>query len=72
MKITGAAPVPLLPDDSLLCPDPCLSNEIRLDPIDSTLFTSLADREEEEHVSNLLTDEDEDIGDFLLDAVDWL
>jgi len=69
VKITGSAPVPLLPDDSLFSPDPCLSEAVKLDPIDSALFPTLDDE-----VAAVLTDEGEDpeFGEFLLDAVDWL
>jgi hypothetical protein len=72
VKITGAVPTfPILPDDELLAPEPCLS-AIKLEPIDSTLFPCPLD---EAAAVLSTTDEDEDVtefGEFLLDAVDWL
>lgn len=73
MKITGAVPTfPILPDDVLLDPEPCLS-AIKLEPIDSSLFPCPLDEDPTAVLSG--TDEDEDVaefGEFLLDAVDWL
>jgi hypothetical protein len=73
VKITGAVPsFPILPDDGLLAPEPCLS-AIKWEPIDSTLFPFPLDEEAAAVLST--TDEDEDVtefGEFLLDAVDWL
>jgi hypothetical protein len=73
VKITGAAPTfPILPDDTMLSPEPCLSDTAKLDPIDSALFPNPMD----DAVAVLSgTDEEEDVvefGEFLLDAVDWL
>lgn len=73
VKITDAVPsFPILPDDELLAPEPCLS-AIKLEPIDSSLFLCPLDDEAAAVLST--TDEEEDVtefGEFLLDAVDWL
>ena len=74
MKITGVAPsLPLLPssDGSVLSPEACLSStqESKLEPIDSSLFSM-----KEEKLPALLTDEEteDEFGEVLLDAVQWL
>jgi hypothetical protein len=67
VKISGSTL--LIPeDDSLLTPEPCLS-EVKLEPIDSTLFPFPVQPE-----VAVLSDEhaDPEFGEFLLDAVDWL
>lgn len=73
VKTTGVAPLPLLPED-LLSPEPCLSHSavVKLEPIDSSLFPYPADKDRE--MPSLLTDEEKEneFGEFLLDAVDWL
>lgn len=71
VKITGSNPLPLLPDDALLCPDPVSSlTASNLDPIDTNLFLCSKD-----DGAMLTSDEEEneaEFGEFLLDAVDWL
>ena len=71
MKITGSSSTfcPLLPvDDALIAPEPCLSQEVKLEPIDSTLFPTLP-----EESDDVLNDEHcDEFGEFLLDAVNWL
>lgn len=73
VKITDAPAFPLLPtsEDSLLPPDTCLSSntEVKLAPIDSNLFPV-----KEEKLPALLSDEEteDEFGEFLLDAVQWL
>jgi hypothetical protein len=73
VKITEVVPaLPLFPllDKSIPPPDTCLSSppEIKLEPIDSTLFPT-----KEEKLPSLLADEDneDEFGEFLLDAVQW-
>ena len=62
VKITDAVvpSLPMLPDDELFAPDAILS-EVKLDPMDDTLFTEATDGN---HAA--------EFGEFLLDAVDWL
>ena len=73
MKITDAVPsVPILQtDETILPPETCLSSTvgIKLAPINSALFAT-----KEEKLPDLLTDEEneDEFGEFLLDAVDWL
>lgn len=68
MKITGSSI--LLPDDTLVSPEPCLSDEtVKLDPIDSTLFLC-PDHADEDVLPDVHADPE--FGEFLLDAVDWL
>ena len=84
VKIADVGPAfPELPssDDAILPPDTCVSSStaaakvasapsaVKLDPIDSTLFPS-----KEERLPTLLTDEEneDEFGEFLLDAVQWL
>lgn len=78
VKITGDVPsLPLHFDESILPPQPCLSESLKIDPIDSkidpidsTLFPVL---EDDEPVTVLTSHENEtEFGEFLLDAVDWL
>lgn len=70
MKITGDAPtLPLRFDEPILPPQPCLSESLKIEPIDSTLFPVLG----EEPTPILDSPEVEtEFGEFLLDAVDWL
>ena len=70
VKITGAASLPLLPEDSMmlpaaLCPDPCMSST----EIKSELTDPVADVKLQ---GVLLPDLEDDFGEFLLDAVTWL
>lgn len=72
VKITDAAP-PTFPvlssDDSLLPPDMCVSVPEKLEPMDQAMLEEAADAvlsATNHHECN------EDIGEFLLDAVDWL
>lgn len=73
MKIPDAPKLPLLPDseDPVLTPEAVLSAPpvVKLEPIDSSLFPV-----KEEKLPALLTDEEneDDFGEFLLDAVQWL
>ena len=74
MKIADAVPsIPLLQSDvPVLPPEACVSSAtpgVKLDPIDSTLFPA-----KEEKLPDLLTDEEaeDEFGEFLLDAVQWL
>lgn len=74
VKITDAPALPLLPtsEDSVLPPEICLSSSntgVGLEPIDSSLFPV-----KEEKSLPLLTDEEneDEFGEFLLDAVQWL
>ena len=73
VKITDAPAFPLLPtsEDSIMPPDACLSSNtnVKLAPIDSALFPV-----KEEKLPTLLTDEEneDEFGEFLLDAVQWL
>jgi len=72
VKISGLVPLPILPEDSLLCPDPCSSSEIKLEPIDSNLFPCSTEKVRE-NATFMTEDETEaEFGEFLLDAVDWL
>ena len=71
VKITGSATFCPLPpiSDSLLSPEPCVSeHEIKLEPIDSTLFPCPADHQAE---GGVLSDQhaDPEFGEFLLDEV---
>ena len=73
VKIADAVPaIPLLQSDvPVLPPEACVSSTagIKLDPIDSALFSA-----KEEKLPDLLTDEEaeDEFGEFLLDAVQWL
>jgi hypothetical protein len=74
VKIPDAMPaLPFLPpsDDLILPPETCLSSTtgIKLEPIDSALFIA-----KEEQLPALLSDEEneDEFGEFLLDAVQWL
>lgn len=73
MKITDAPALPPLPtsDDAIIPPEAVLSAppQVKLDPIDSSLF-----RVKEEKFPALLSDEEneDEFGEFLLDAVQWL
>lgn len=73
MKIPDAPTLPLIPtsDDAILPPEAVLSAPpaVKLDPIDSSLFPV-----KEERLPALLTDEEteDEFGEFLLDAVQWL
>jgi hypothetical protein len=74
VKIPDAMPaLPFLPpsDDLILPPVSCLSSSsgIKLEPIDSTLFCA-----NEEQLPALMSDEEneDEFGEFLLDAVQWL
>jgi hypothetical protein len=70
---TGDAPtLPLDFVETILPPQPCLSEALKIGPIDSALFPTVLD---EENSTPMLTSPDEDteeFGEFLLDAVDWL
>jgi hypothetical protein len=78
VKITGVNPLPLLEDDDddlmmleELCPEICVSTgDIHLDSMESSLLPSL----DADIIPNLLSDRDDesDLGEFLLDAVQWL
>ena len=75
VKITDAPNFPLLPTssvDSFLPPDTCLSapTEMKLESIE----TSIPPLKQQRLLPNLLTDEEseEELGEFLLDAVQWL
>jgi len=73
VKIPDAPSLPLLPesDDQVLPPEAVLSSTptVKLARIDSSLFPS----QEEPKISSLLPGEHEDeFGEFLLDAVQWL
>jgi len=83
VKITGNTRAPTFPDlptsssttnDTLLTPDPCLSDTVKLDPIDSALFPSPATEDDSSSDAVLSTDEEEEseLGAFLMDAVEWL
>lgn len=81
VKITSGStpPLPLLPDEeSLLSPDPChsLADANKIAPIDSKLFPRPVDEEAAPvPVMKMLTvaaENEEEFGEFLLDAVDWL
>lgn len=76
MKIADAVlpAFPILPppsDETPSLPDAILSStpDVKLEPIDSTLFPT-----KEEKLPNLLTDKEneDEFGEFLLDAVQWL
>jgi hypothetical protein len=74
VKIPDAMPaLPYLPpsDDLILPPETCLSlsTGIKLERIDSALFPA-----KQEPLPNLLSDEEneDEFGEFLLDAVQWL
>ena len=77
---SGSAPsLPLLPDEeSLLCPDPCHSSskKVTIAPIDSKLFPRPADEDTApvpvNRMVNVAAEHEEEFGEFLLDAVDWL
>ena len=73
VKIPDAPSLPLLPDsdDNVLPPDSVLSatTAVKLARIDSALFPA----QEEPKLPSLLPGENEDeFGEFLLDAVQWL
>lgn len=79
MKISsGSIPLPLLPDvATLLCPDPChsLTGANKIAPIDSKLFPRPADEDTAPVPVTMLAvaaENEEEFGEFLLDAVDWL
>jgi len=74
VKITEAPTFPLLPsssDDCILPPDSCLSapSEVKLEPIETSIPPL-----KQQRLPNLLTDEEneDELGEFLLDAVQWL
>ena len=70
VKITGDAPaLPLNFDDTILPPQPCLSDSLKIEPIENPLFPVL---NEAEATPMLSTDPEAEFGEFLLDAVDWL
>ena len=70
VKIIGDAPtLPLHFDEPILPPQPCLSESLTIDPIDSTLFPVL---DEEPAPVLAMPDQETEFGEFLLDAVDWL
>ena len=71
MKIIPDAGLPLLPDETLMQPEPCLSSiPIKLEPNDA-LFPAPGVDIMSEAVPSPPAPSD-DFGDFLLDAVDWL
>lgn len=79
MKITGEASLPLLPEDSLMVPDvplsdPCLSSEIKLEPLNELPVPADLKQDADANPPSLLTDEEsaDELGEFLLDAVEWL
>jgi hypothetical protein len=73
VKIPDAPSLPILHDseDPVLPPETVLSapRVVKLEPIDSSLFAV-----KEEKLPTLLTDgeNEDDFGEFLLDAVQWL
>ncbi len=74
---SGSNSLPLLPDDeSLLCPDPCTSSANKIAPIDPKLFPRPVEEDTAPvPVNTMLTvaaENEEEFGEFLLDAVDWL
>ena len=73
VKITEAPIFPLLPatiNEEFIEPDTCLSTDVRLEPTIEDTLPPL----KQQRLPNLLTDEDheEELGEFLLDAVQWL
>ena len=73
VKIADTPKLPYLPtsDSVILPPETCSSSTIKLEPIDSSLFPAF---KEEAPLPALLTDEEseDEFGEFLLDAVQWL
>lgn len=73
VKITPDTVLPLLPDEAFMEPEPCLSTiPIKLEP-DDALFPAPEESVDilSEVVPPTIPPNDE-FGDFLLDAVDWL
>ncbi|CAJ1912150.1 unnamed protein product [Cylindrotheca closterium] len=75
VKITEAPTFPLLPttvnEDTFIEPDTCLSTGVtRLEPTIEDTLPPL----KQQRLPNLLSDEEteDDLGEFLLDAVEWL
>lgn len=79
MKITGNVSLPLLPEDSLMVPDSalssdsCLSSEIKLAPLNELLFP-VGIKQASTIAASVLTEQEsaDELGEFLLDAVQWL
>ena len=80
VKINGSAPpmLPSLPDEVTLMatPDECSSNSKNFAPIDSKLFPRPAEEDAAPvPVTTMMTaatENEQEFGEFLLDAVDWL
>jgi len=73
VKITEAPTFPLLPNtvnEDFIEPDACLSTDVRLEPTIEDTLPPL----KQQRLPNLLTDEEneDELGEFLLDAVQWL
>ena len=73
VKIADAPKLPFLPtsEAAISPPEPCASSSaVKLEPIDSNLFPV----KEQQELPVLLTDEEteDEFGEFLLDAVQWL
>lgn len=80
VKITGntdpTPPTPRSNDTVVPAPDHCPStvgkNKMTLDPIDNSLFLNPTASAEEGSAVVLTDEEENEFGEFLLDAVDWL
>jgi hypothetical protein len=78
VKITGAPTLPLLEDDESmmlagsLCPNPCLSSIGIKMVSDTTADVDEIEGDVEDAIPSLLPNLEDEFGDFLLDAVDWL
>ena len=73
VKITEAPTFPLLPTpvtEDFIEPDTCLSTDVKLEPAVEDTLPPL----KQQRLPNLLTHEEteEELGEFLLDAVQWL
>lgn len=73
VKITEAPIFPLLPNtvnEDFIEPDTCLSTDVRLEPTIEDTLPPL----KQQRLPNLLSDDEteDDLGEFLLDAVQWL
>lgn len=80
VKITGntdsTPPTPRSNDTVVPAPDHCPSTvgktKMTLDPIDNSLFLNPTASAEEGSAVVLTDEEENEFGEFLLDAVDWL
>ncbi|KAL3940878.1 MAG: hypothetical protein SGBAC_004673 [Bacillariaceae sp.] len=73
VKITEAPTFPLLPttvNEDFIEPDSCVSTDVRLEPTIEDTLPPL----KQQRLPNLLSDEEheDELGEFLLDAVQWL